>query len=59
MKSRRSLIIQLFAVNVIINTDMVVSEYITHDENAFLESSGVALLFDLILSVSAFDFILP
>ncbi len=30
-----------------------------YDENALLESSGIALLFNLILSVYTFDFILP
>ncbi len=30
-----------------------------YDENALLESSGMALLFDLVLSVYTFDFILP
>ncbi len=30
-----------------------------YDENALLESSGLALLFNLILSVYTFDFMLP
>ncbi len=30
-----------------------------YDENALLELSGIALLFNLILSVYEFDFILP
>ncbi len=30
-----------------------------YDENALLESSGIALLFNLILSVYTLDFILP
>ncbi len=29
------------------------------DENALLESSGIALLFNLILSVHTFDFMIP
>ncbi len=30
----------------------------SYDENALLESSGIALLFNLLQSVKAFDFIL-